>query len=132
MSKSLWPYLKKKKLEKELRQELASDTYQHYLAQHKNGKYMGFITLSIRSDPVEEATTSPVGYIEGIFVKPKYRKRGVARALVKKAESWTMDHGFTELGSDTELVNKKSQKFHKHVGFNKSDTIVHFIKKLKS
>lgn len=131
MGIALWPHYKKNKLKKIFRSELKSDKNKHFLMQNKDGEYMGFINLSLRSDYVQGASTSPVGYVEGIYVKPRYRKQGVAKELVKQAEKWAKKQGCKELGSDTELSNTDSQKFHKKLGFKKADVIVHYIRKIQ-
>ncbi|MFA6992204.1 MAG: aminoglycoside 6'-N-acetyltransferase [Candidatus Gracilibacteria bacterium] len=131
MGVALWPHHTKKEIEKEFRSQLSSDKYQTFLAQKQDGQLAGFINLSLRSDYVEGASTSLVGYIEGIYIKPEYRKQGVAKELIKVAEKWAKKCKCKELGSDTELSNIESQKFHKNLGFKKADTIVHFIKKIK-
>lgn len=41
---------------------------------------VGFAQCQLRHDYVEGTSHSPVGYLEGIFVLPPYRGRGVARA----------------------------------------------------
>ena len=130
MSLALWPHYKKKELEKELRTELKSDKHDHFLVQNEKGDYLGFINLSLRKDYVEGATSKPVGYVEGIYVKPAHRKQGIAKELIKQAKEWAKKHGCKELGSDTELKNTDSQKVHKNLGFKKTNTIVHFIMKL--
>ena len=130
MGLALWPGHKKKGLEKIFRSELKFDKYKHFLAQNADGEYLGFINLSLRNDYVEGSSSNPVGYVEGIFVKPKYRKQGVAKELIKQAEKWAKKQGCIELGSDTELRNVKSQKFHKNLGFKKAEVIVHYIKKI--
>ncbi len=131
MGIALWPHAKKNGLEKEFRADLKSSKYKHFLAQNKDSEYLGFINLSLRSDYVQGSSSSPVGYIEGIYVKPKYRKQGVAKEFIKQAEKWAKKQGCKELGSDTELSNADSQKFHKNLGFKKADTIVHYIRKIK-
>jgi len=131
MGLALWPHHKKKELEKVFRTELKSDKHKHFLVQNENGEYLGFINLSLRSDYVQGSSSSPVGYVEGIYVKPKYRKQGVAKELIKQAEKWSKKQGCKELGSDAELRNTVSQKFHKNLGFKKDDIIVHYIKKIK-
>ncbi len=130
MGLALWPHSKKKELEKEFRSDWESDTHKHLLAQNKQGEYLGFINLSLRGDYVQGAKTSPVGYVEGIYVMPAHRKQGVARALVKQAKQWAKKQGCKELGSDAELHNINSQKFHEKLGFRNTGTIVHYIKKI--
>lgn len=130
MGLALWPRAKKT-LKKEFQANLKSDKYKHFLAQNEKGEYLGFINLSLRSDYVQGASSSPVGYVEGIYVKLKYRKQGVAKELIKQGEKWAKKQGCKELGSDAELRNIDSQKFHKNLGFKKDDVIVHYIKKIK-
>ena len=131
MGVALWPHYKKAKLSKIFRADMKSAKYQHFLAQNEAGEYLGFINLSLRSDYVQGATSSPVGYVEGIYVKPKYRKQGVAKELIIQAEKWAKKQGCKELGSDAELSNIDSQKFHKNLGFKKANVNVHYIKKIK-
>ncbi len=79
---------------------------------------------------MEGSSSSPVGYVEGIYVKPEYRKQGIARALLGLGEEWSRAHGCNEFASDTEIENVESQAFHLRAGFEEAQTIVHFIKKL--
>ncbi len=51
-------------------------------------KSVAFIYLSIRVDYVEGADGSPTGYVEGIYVKPDYRKTGIAHQLLAAGEQW--------------------------------------------
>src|SRR5207245_712927 len=100
------------------------------LCRDDNGEAIAFADLSIRNEYVEGSNSSPVGYVEGLYVKPEYRKQGIASELVRRAEAWARGRGCTEYGSDTELSNIDSQNFHVRYGFEKAETIVHFIKKL--
>lgn len=95
-----------------------------------DNQYIAFINLSIRSDYVEGSETSPVGYVEGIYVKPDYRGQGISRLLIEHAEKWSKDQGFQELASDCELTNSESIAFHNRVGFTEANRIVCFIKAL--
>jgi aminoglycoside 6'-N-acetyltransferase I len=128
MAMDLWPY-GKDELKKLFYDILLSPAQKSFIVQEKNHP-IAFINLSLRNDYVEGSETSPVGYIEGIYVRPEFRKKGIAKKLIALAEKWTLEQGCTELGSDTELRNIESQKFHKRTGFTKSETIVHFIKKI--
>lgn len=94
------------------------------------GKYVGFIYLNLRSDHVEGTDSTPVVYIEGIYVKPKYRKKGIAKKLVDFGEKWGKKRGAKEYGSDTEIINRNSIKFHKKIGFKEVNRVVCFAKKI--
>ncbi|MFW6311622.1 MAG: GNAT family N-acetyltransferase, partial [Nanoarchaeota archaeon] len=89
---------------------------------------IAFINLSIRSDYVQGSNTRPVGYVEGIYVNPKYRKKGIAKELIKIAEQWSLKNGCKELGSDAELENIDSQNFHRNLGFKEVNKTINFIK----
>jgi aminoglycoside 6'-N-acetyltransferase I len=91
---------------------------------------VAFINFSLRHDYVEGSSTSPVGYIEGLFVKPGYRMQSIARMLVQAAEDWCRKKGCTEMGSDVELHNTISQQFHEAIGFEEANRIVCYIKRL--
>src|SRR5690606_8697652 len=92
------------------------------------GNYIGFAHISIRNDYVEGSSTSPVGYVEAIYVDEGYRFRGISKRLVEAGEQWAKSKGCKELASDTELSNLDSQEFHKKIGFREAGRIVSFIK----
>lgn len=115
--------------EKDLRWIQKDDRYEPFLAKDKSGKAAGYIELSTRSDYVENSESSPVGYIESIFVQPQHRKAGLGRQMVEFAEQWCRDKGYTELGSDAVIDNTLSHQFHKGVGFS-AEPIMTFIKKV--
>ena len=88
---------------------------------------VAFLSLSLRSDYVEGSDSSPVGYIEGIYVKPEYRRKGVAGELTDHAKEWSRKFDCSELASDCLLDNELSQSFHTGVGFTKTNEIVCYI-----
>ena len=79
--------------------------------------------------PTQGSSTSPVGYLEGIFVLPEHRRRGIARRLVEACQSWAQLQGCKEFASDCELDNLESQRFHQAYGFAEVNRIVCFLKK---
>lgn len=95
------------------------------------GAAAGFVEVSMRRDYVEGSSASPTGYIEGIFVERRFRRRGVARLLVGAAERWAKGRGAVEVGSDTRLANRRSQRFHRALGFKQVEKNVAFIKKIR-
>src|SRR5919108_4137249 len=71
------------------------------------GRHLGFAELSIRNY-AEGCTTDRVAYLEGWYVVPQARRRGVGRALVQAAERWGRAQGCTEFGSDALIDNEVS------------------------
>lgn len=91
---------------------------------------VGFAQCGLRHDYVEGTDSSPVGYLEGIFVVEEYRKRGLARELLENCQKWAKEQGCTEFASDCELTNDDSLKFHLKMGFEEANRIICFTKKL--
>ena len=96
----------------------------------RDGCPVAFAQCQLRHDYVEGTGTSPVGYLEGIFVKAEERRRGIARQLLSACEKWSGDHGCTEFASDCELSNLASRKFHLAVGFEEANRIIAFVRKI--
>ena len=90
----------------------------------------GFVEAAIRRDYVNGCQTSPVAFVEGIYVRPDYRGRGVARALVVAVEGWAREQGIKELASDVLLDNQQSHAMHQALGFSETERVVYFRKVL--
>lgn len=91
---------------------------------------IGFAQCQLRRDYVEGTSSSPTGYLEGIYVKPEFRGAGAAGRLLKACEDWSRCKGCTEFASDCELTNQKSYLFHRNCGFEEANRIICFVKKL--
>ena len=91
---------------------------------------MGFAQCQLRRDYVEGCDTTPVGYLEGVFVEEPHRRRGAARALVDACQDWARQQGCREFASDCELDNTGSLRFHLGVGFEEANRIICFTKRL--
>jgi SAM-dependent methyltransferase/GNAT superfamily N-acetyltransferase len=102
-----------------------------FVAERSEGGLCGFVEASIRPF-AEGCTTRPVGYMEGWFVDPDVRRRGVGSKLVKAAEEWAAAYGCEEMASDAHLENAVSHEAHKALGFEESGRLVHFRKRLPS
>lgn len=126
----LWPDNKFDEMQSETYEIMNSDKETSFLYIFEN-EYAGFINMSLRNDYVEGTKTSPVGYIEGIFVKEKYRDNGIARALVEAGEKWAKSKGCTQLASDCGLKNKVSFDFHKAINFDEANRIICFVKNIE-
>ena len=97
-----------------------------------DGRAIGFAQCQLRHDYVEGTETSPVGYLEGIFIEENYRKQGYAKQLLAACENWAREQGCTEFASDCELDNIGSLKFHLSLGFEEANRVICFTKKLNS
>jgi aminoglycoside 6'-N-acetyltransferase I len=125
----LWPDCDYEEENEYFHQLIDSDTQTCFLAKEKD-HYVAFIQLAIRNDYVEGADELPVAYVEGIYVKSDYQKRGIARNLIVRAEEWARRKGLKQLASDTELSNNASIAFHKSLGFTEAGRIVCFVKNI--
>lgn len=96
----------------------------------KENLVVGFAYFSIRKDYVEGSNTSPVGYLEGIYIKPEFRKKGLGKKLVDQGIVWAKEMGCKQFASDCEVDNHLSILFHKRVGFKEVNRIVCFLKEI--
>lgn len=125
----LWPGHGWEDLRGELETILVKTDAAFFLAE-QDGAAVGFAQCQLRYDYVEGTESSPVGYLEGIFVEEDFRSRGVAKALLSACESWARAMGCGEFASDCELTNDTSLAFHLALGFEEANRIICFTKRL--
>jgi aminoglycoside 6'-N-acetyltransferase I len=95
-----------------------------------DGRAVGFAEVSVRTDYVNGCETSAVVFLEGIYVEPDYRRRGIARALIERVQAWGRTLRLTEFASDALLDNAASHAMHKALGFEETERVVYFRKSL--
>lgn len=105
------------------------DTQFVAVADAGNGKLAGFLEASIRPF-VEDCSSETVGYLEGWFVDPDFRRHGIGGRLVDLAEEWASSRGCREMASDAEINNDKSIGAHLGLGYEETSRLVHFRKEL--
>lgn len=101
-----------------------------FLACNDGGAPIGFAEATLRVDYVNGTAGSPVGFLEGWYVAPDWRGRGVGRALVAAVEDWSRRQGCSELASDALLDNAASHAAHGACGFEETERVVYFRKTL--
>jgi len=126
----LWPESTPEELVGEFEQLWRLEDHAVLLARTGEGEAAGFAFVSLRRDYVEGAGTSPVGYLEGIYVRPAHRNSGLGRALLQRGEAWARQRGCSEFASDVELKNTSSQDFHKRCDFREANRVVCYVKQL--
>ena len=129
MARKIWDNDSVEELKKEF-EEFAENQNMVSFIIYEDSNPIGFANLSIRYDYVEGCETTPVAYLEGIYVDEKYRNRGYGRDLVKACEDWAKDRDIKEFASDCELTNLSSFAFHKAIGFEEANRIICFKKDL--
>ena len=95
----------------------------------RHDSVIGFIEVSIR--PFSDGCDSmPVPHVEGWYVEPAARGRGVGRSLIENVEAWSRARGFGELASDAEIENGASLLAHQACGFEETERLIKFRKRL--
>jgi aminoglycoside 6'-N-acetyltransferase I len=125
----LWPNNELEEFIKDMEQFISKEEAFIILAYNRD-EAIGFAQCQLRFDYVEGTDSSPVGYLEGLYVKDAYRNQGIARQLVEACEGWAKEKGCTEFASDCELTNLNSAAMHMKLGFEEANRIICFKKKL--
>lgn len=127
MAVKMWQDSSVLELEEEFKEILHNDNAVVFI-KFVDEQPIGFAQCQLRFDYVEGTQTSPVGYLEGIFVYEQYRKHGYAKELLRACEQWAKEKNCSEFASDCEFDNYNSYKFHMAVGFTEANRIICFKK----
>ncbi len=131
LRRELWPDLSQAEHRVEV-DRLFRDGYRYavFLCRADTGETMGFAEVSLRTDYVNGCGTGPVAFIEGIYVRSEHRRKGVARRFCEAIESWARERDCAELASDVELSNSLSQQVHGALGFEETERVIFYRKRL--
>ncbi len=94
------------------------------------GTAIGFAEVSLRTSPVTGSSGSITPYLEGWYVDPEWRDRGIGAALIEDACEWARNAGYRELASDTEVDNRASQSAHQRLGFREVERTITYLRPL--
>lgn len=129
LARLLWPHDSPEELATEMNRLIGNTDSEVFLA-FWDEEPCGFAHCSLRRDYVEGTHSSPVGYLEGIYVREECRGQGIARLLLRACEDWAAGQGCSEFASDCEQGNTESAAFHVHCGFREANRIVCFAKNI--
>jgi aminoglycoside 6'-N-acetyltransferase I len=133
MRRALWPEAAPAELLEEAEAHFrgASPLQAVFLGVGPTGAPSGMLELSLRS-VAEGCRTTPVPYVEGWYVIPEARRRGIGKELMAAAETWARERGYTEIASDALIDNLPSERAHRALGFLEVERTIHFRKDLQA
>ncbi len=127
LRKALWPDTPRARHRYEMQARIDDpERYAVFLAYAPGGAALGFAEVSLRMEPVSGTKSSPVAFLEGIFVTDRERRHGVGRRLVDAVLVWAALRGCRELASDALLANSVGQRVHRALGFSETERVVFF------
>ncbi|CAN7369528.1 GNAT family N-acetyltransferase [Rhizobium rhizogenes] len=126
----LWPDSSTEHHRAELMQILTKENAIAFVACDRTGNVVGFAEATLRHDYVNGCKTSPVLFLEGIYVRREYRQQGAAQLLCRAVADWGRIAGCREFASDALLDNVESHAFHHALGFEETQRVVYFRKLL--
>ena len=126
----LWPEMSERENLEETKALDAGPKAFVRLALDEQGRAAGFVEATLRTDYVNGCETSPVAFLEGIYVEPWARRQGVARGLVEMVQQWARQMHSSEMASDALLENTDSHGMHLGLGFEETERVVYFRKVL--
>ncbi|MEK7339809.1 MAG: aminoglycoside 6'-N-acetyltransferase [Candidatus Rhabdochlamydia sp.] len=127
LRKQFWVNCDEEKHRREMKDYLSSPEKTVFFAEIEPQNYIGLVEVSIRH-LVEGTSHNRVGYLEGLYILPKYRKKNVAKQLISEAEKWAKEQGCLAMASDTGANNDISIEVHKKLGYKDICRLVHFVK----
>lgn len=131
LRRQLWPHCAEAEHRAEMARFLADPSaYAQFLCLNSDGEPLGFAEGSVRRDYVNGTETSPLAYLEGLFVAAHARRQGIARQLVDAVADWAVARGLSELASDADLSNTISHATHRALGFEETERAVFFRRRL--
>lgn len=101
-----------------------------FLGRNAAGEAVGFAEAALRNDYVNGCDTSPVAFLEGLYVAESSRRLGVGRGLIEAVEACVRSMGCSELASDTLLGNTAAHDVHAALDFEETERVVYFRKVL--
>lgn len=132
LRKKLWPDESDADLRAGSDELLASKESVVLIARADRDAIVAFAEATLRHDYVNGCSTSPVAFLEGIYVEPESRRQRIARRLCEAVEAWAAENGCSEFASDTFIDYVDSQRMHEALGFTETDRVIYYRKEIAS
>lgn len=110
---------------REMETVFASELWYCWFISGEEGEKIGLVELSLRNI-VDGCLSSPVPYLEGLYLVPSKRGMGRGAKVIEMIINWCRNHGYTEFATDAELSNARAQQFYEKLGFEKVDQVVEY------
>lgn len=82
---------------------------------------VGFIWMS---HGIDQFTTDPVGYLNGIFVRKDLRRNGIGTELMKSAYKWCSLYGYITITLNVGVPNIDAMAFYNNMGFKPQSVVM--------
>ena len=128
LREELWPHESKADLNQQARELLSRESAATFVLRDGTGTAVAMAEATLRRDYVNGCSTSPVAFLEGIYVQPAWRRQGAARLLCRAVEAWGREHGCREFASDALIDNEVSHRMHEALGFEERERVVCYCK----
>jgi aminoglycoside 3-N-acetyltransferase I len=73
----------------------------------------------------------PLVYIYDLAVLEEYRRRGIAKSLIKYFTDFCKEKGFEEVFVQADRVDEEALSFYRSTGANVEEDVIHFTYSLK-
>lgn len=110
---------------KEMESIFASELWHCWFIEREDGERIGLVELSLRNI-VDGSVSSPVPYLEGLYLIATERGKGRGKATMELIKRWCLEHGLSELATDAELTNTRAHAFYEQLGFEEVDRVVQY------
>lgn len=90
------------------------DSHEIFVAENGNHSFLGYVWVG---EGTGMMTGTKHGYIWDIFVKKNYRRKGIGTTLMKRAEKYCREKGYTKMMLMVTSSNQQAIKLYTKQGF---------------